>query len=237
MYCKYCGKELPENSKFCSYCGRNLNDTQTEQEKSSQETDFNSAAQSENVYQVVNAANDNQPKSKKSKKRILKWVIIIIAVVCLISLIGLLSDTVDVGDSEETTSTTETTVTEAEKKESHQQIYEDDIIKVEYIDCYDEDDIEGCSYLALKIENKADKTVMISLDEASVNDMMVNTGGAMTIKPDKSSQTPFILFTGVQGIESADDIETMAFKIIVLDNDTMETIEETAEIRGSKLNN
>lgn len=24
MYCKYCGKEIPNESKYCSYCGSNL---------------------------------------------------------------------------------------------------------------------------------------------------------------------------------------------------------------------
>ena len=24
MYCKFCGKELEENSKFCNYCGKQL---------------------------------------------------------------------------------------------------------------------------------------------------------------------------------------------------------------------
>lgn len=26
MYCRYCGKEIPENSEFCSYCGKNINE-------------------------------------------------------------------------------------------------------------------------------------------------------------------------------------------------------------------
>jgi len=27
MYCKFCGKEIPESSKFCRYCGRRIGDT------------------------------------------------------------------------------------------------------------------------------------------------------------------------------------------------------------------
>lgn len=27
MFCKFCGKPLPENSNYCSYCGSKLNDT------------------------------------------------------------------------------------------------------------------------------------------------------------------------------------------------------------------
>jgi uncharacterized RDD family membrane protein YckC len=27
MFCKYCGKEIPENSKFCRYCGKSLDST------------------------------------------------------------------------------------------------------------------------------------------------------------------------------------------------------------------
>lgn len=25
MICSYCGREIPENSKYCSFCGRKLN--------------------------------------------------------------------------------------------------------------------------------------------------------------------------------------------------------------------
>ena len=24
MYCRYCGKEIPEDSRFCKYCGKEL---------------------------------------------------------------------------------------------------------------------------------------------------------------------------------------------------------------------
>ena len=31
MFCKYCGKELPENSKFCRFCGNKLSKTQVDE--------------------------------------------------------------------------------------------------------------------------------------------------------------------------------------------------------------
>lgn len=30
MFCKFCGKEIPENSYFCLYCGKALKDTNEE---------------------------------------------------------------------------------------------------------------------------------------------------------------------------------------------------------------
>ena len=27
MICSYCGREIPENSKYCSFCGRNLSNS------------------------------------------------------------------------------------------------------------------------------------------------------------------------------------------------------------------
>jgi len=30
MFCKYCGKEIPENSEFCRYCGKRINVSEPE---------------------------------------------------------------------------------------------------------------------------------------------------------------------------------------------------------------
>ena len=43
MYCKFCGKELEENSKFCNYCGKQLeNKTDTNTVKNTNDTSNNS---------------------------------------------------------------------------------------------------------------------------------------------------------------------------------------------------
>jgi len=41
MYCKYCGKEIPDNVKFCPVCGKAVNgidSTQTNKQKEAQQT-------------------------------------------------------------------------------------------------------------------------------------------------------------------------------------------------------
>lgn len=37
MFCKYCGKELPDNSKFCRFCGKKLSKAQSNEDLSKNE--------------------------------------------------------------------------------------------------------------------------------------------------------------------------------------------------------
>ena len=151
-------------------------------------------------------------------------------IICLVVVLSLFTP----DDSSDTT-TDDTTIQSSEitnEKDDYKKIYEDKYIKASYIDCYEEEAVEGCAYLALKIENKSNKTFMVSLSDTSINDTMVNTGSAlpMIIKPSKNSRQPFTLFTQAAGINSVDEIKTISFKILLLDNDTVDTIEETKEI-------
>lgn len=164
-------------------------------------------------------------------KKIIKTIVSVFAfIICLVVVLSLFTP-----DNSSDTTTNNTTVQSTEttsEKDNYKKIYEDEYIKASYIDCYEEEAVEGCAYLALKIENKPNKTFMVSLSDASINDTMVNTGSGvpMIIKPDKNSRQPFILFTGAAGIDSVDEIKTISFKIVLLDNDTVDTIEKTKEI-------
>ena len=156
--------------------------------------------------------------------------IIFVVIICLVIVLSLVTP----NDSSNTT-TNDTSIQSTEttsEKENYKKVYEDEYIKASYIDCYEEETVQGCAYVALEIENKSDKTFMVSLSDTSINDTMVNTGSGvpMVIKPNKKSRQPFILFTGTSGIDSVDEIKAISFKIVLLDNDTVETIEETKEI-------
>lgn len=164
-------------------------------------------------------------------KKIIKTIVFVfVFIICLVVALSLFTP----DDSSDTT-TDDTTIQSSEttnEKDDYKKIYEDKYIKASYIDCYEEEAVEGCAYLALKIENKSNKTFMVSLSDTSINDTMVNTGSGlpMIIKPSKNSRQPFTLFTGAAGINSVDEIKTISFKILLLDNDTVDTIEETKEI-------
>lgn len=164
-------------------------------------------------------------------KKIIKTIVFVfVFIICLVVVLSLFTP----DDSSDTT-TDDTTIQSSEttnEKDDYKKIYEDKYIKASYIDCYEEEAVEGCAYLALKIENKSNKTFMVSLSDTSINDTMVNTGSGlpMIIKPSKNSLQPFILFTKAAGINSVDEIKTISFKILLLDNDTVDTIEETKEI-------
>ncbi len=164
-------------------------------------------------------------------KKLIKTIAIIFAVIiCLVIVLSLVTpdDSSDTTTNDTSIQSTETT----SEKENYKKVYEDKYIKASYIDCYEEEAVQGCAYVSLEIENKSDKTFMVSLSDTSINDTMVNTGSGvpMVIKPNKKSRQPFVLFTGASGIDSVDEIKTISFKIVLLDNDTVETIEETKEI-------
>lgn len=118
-------------------------------------------------------------------------------------------------------------------KKEPQLIFEDDFIKVSFIDMYDENGVEDASYLKLLIENKTDKTIWVTPDNVSANDIMLQTGSGvpMTIAPGASSRQPFILFTNAAGIGSADEIDELSFRMLVYDNSTMDLLEESVQYK------
>lgn len=167
---------------------------------------------------------------KKAIKAVLiVFLVLIVAIVAL----ALLTPGDSAGNDE--TTTISNISSEEDTTNETSVLYEDEFVNVSYIRLFEEASVQGCSYLQLLIENKTDKTVWISMDEASANDMMVNTGSAvpMVINPGKSNQQPFILFTGAAGFETIENITDVSFKLKVYDNNTTTLLNETAEIKIS----
>jgi len=68
MYCKFCGKTIPDDATFCNYCGKSLNGS-----------DENTASLNEEI--LVQNINTKMQKSM-SKKR--AWIISSILLVVLV---------------------------------------------------------------------------------------------------------------------------------------------------------
>lgn len=120
-----------------------------------------------------------------------------------------------------------------QQQKEPQKAFEDDYIKVSFVEWYEEPAVDEISYLRLLVENKSDKNIMVYLKDVSVNNLMVNTGSGvpMVITPGKASQQPFIMYTEAAGINSVDEISEISFKVVVLDNDTSEILEESVGCR------
>ena len=81
----------------------------------------------------------------------------------------------------------------------------------------------------LQIENKSENTEeWIYLDDVYVDDVKcsVGTGVPVTISPGKKANGTFIIFSE----DSLPDVESIEFKVVVADNETMETVEESSTI-------
>lgn len=74
------------------------------------------------------------------------------------------------------------------------------------------------SYLQLKIKNKSDKKLTLSLDDVYVNDILVQSGSGLPIelKKGKTSTSPFILFTANTGL-TENDVTKIEFKLKAYD--------------------
>lgn len=228
MFCKNCGAQLNENTNFCTYCGCPVKENT---QQGAQYTPFNNGnynQKQKGIIQEVREKNKQNQGKKKTKYGCLSAIIIFVSIAVIITVVSIL---VGGNDDTDNSNTTSSTVAEA-NEDKQKEIFEDDYMKVTYIECFDEKSVDGATYLRLSVENISDKKITVSLEDVSVNGAMVNTGNGvpMTIAPDKSSQQPFILFTGAAGIGSADEIDSISLKISLLDNDTSEVIEETKQI-------
>ena len=98
-----------------------------------------------------------------------------------------------------------------------------------YRGCSEQQAVSGCFYVNLQIENKSENTEeWIYLDDVYVDDVKcsVGTGVPVTISPGKKANGTFIIFSE----DSLPDVESIEFKVVVADNETMETVEESSTI-------
>lgn len=110
-------------------------------------------------------------------------------------------------------------------------LIDNDIVKVSFVEIYEEPSLPGNCFLRLKVENKSDKTVTVSLKDSYVNDtaQMIGSGVPMTLAPGKNSQTPFFFGYTNLGISSKDEIEKIEFKVWLYDED-FDTVIETESL-------
>lgn len=151
-----------------------------------------------------------------------KIVSMIIAIVLLCGLVGCS----DVGTNETTTDNSNST-SAPEKQE--QVLVDNDVVKVTFIEVFEEQSVPNTCYLRLNVVNKSDKTVMVSLADSYVNDMaqMMGTGVPIVLAPDKGSQQPFFFGYGNLGITNKSEISKIEFKVWLMDNDTYDTVVKT----------
>ncbi len=123
----------------------------------------------------------------------------------------------------ENPSTNDNTITQ------EQVLVDNDIVKVTFIEIFEEPSIANTCYVRLRVENKSDKTVMVSIKDSYVNDtaQMMGTGVPIVLEPGKSSQQPFFFGYGNLGITDKSEISKMEFKVLLMDNDTYDTVFET----------
>ncbi len=96
----------------------------------------------------------------------------------------------------------------------------------------------GMFTVNLSVVNKTDQKIWVYLDEASVNDEMmqlVTTGAPLNILPEKNGTNSFIFNFKQISISSFDEVNSVSFKICVKNEETLESIETTSEITLNKV--
>lgn len=87
MYCKYCGKDIADDSKFCKYCGKIVEEVELVEDL--RETTKEDMIESPKV-QVVLSTNDDQPVQVEiSRKAVIKKTTFANEVVANLKMIGL----------------------------------------------------------------------------------------------------------------------------------------------------
>ena len=112
---------------------------------------------------------------------------------------------------------------------TEQVLWDGENVKVSFIEIFEYDYLPGTCYVKLKVENKSDKTVMVSLKDSYVNDtaQMMGTGTPIVLAPGKNSQQPFFFGYTNLGITSKSEIKKIEFKVWLMDNENYDTVEET----------
>lgn len=70
MICKYCGKQIEDNSKFCPYCGKELSSTSTDK---FEKVTANSSQMTEN--ESLQKPDENKRETTKATNKITKFIL------------------------------------------------------------------------------------------------------------------------------------------------------------------
>ena len=108
-------------------------------------------------------------------------------------------------------------------------LVDNESIKATYINAYETEGL-GAFYVTIKVENKMDSDIVITLDKADVDGEtipLIATGVPLVIRPGNSGQTGFIFSMVNLSISSLADANKATFSIVARNNETYETVYES----------
>lgn len=207
MFCQKCGIQLESNTKFCPSCGV-----------------------------PVNSKTGKKAKKKPSLfvRIILVLLTLIVVVPATLLCIAILSDSSDSSEISNSESDQYNSIVSASTAQNESTVETvDDSLLVDnefftatYIGAQDQSDL-GVFYVTLKIENKTDAEVFVSVEDADVDGetvQMVMTGVPLVVRPGNSGQTGFIFPMSNLGITSMDEAEQATFRIVLRNNETLDIV-------------
>lgn len=161
----------------------------------------------------------------KTPHRVLKTIIVIVGAIIFVSILfgESSSDPQKVGVKSGESATQSTFGNEGEEISFHGDNY-----SAMYKGCWDSDFVDGCIYLKLEIDNRGASEQLYMLDDVYIDGVHCNTGSGLpvTAAAGKSVVGDFIIFTDA----SIDSIRTVDFKLNVLDNESLDTIETSENV-------
>lgn len=173
-------------------------------------------------------------KKKNKKKGCLASFCVIVVLFIVLIAVASQSDSNDTS-SESSSEDESSTVNSEESKDDERILYEDDNFKISYIDITDPNSGLTMYIMNLKLENKSENSVFISLEETYINDTQVQfLGGNLSFDgtlPGKKSICSFSFGYDKLGIKSIEDIKNIEFTIKLTDTDFSEVYLETDTIK------
>lgn len=125
----------------------------------------------------------------------------------------------------------ETGSTMSGKEVSLQTVHDDNYISVSFVKVHEMPDISNTLFLDLQAKNNSDEKITVYLQDAYVNDQMVQFGSGVPLDllPNKEKTHSFFCTFEAAGISSIDELEKIGFKAEVI-NENTEMIETTENI-------
>ena len=185
--------------------------------------------------EMPNSAKRCPSCNKKVKRPVVTALCTLIILLALFLIIVIVSSP---SDSESITSSSPNSTSAAESSEQSKEsatemaLADDDVIYAEFLGFEDHPELE-CFFVNLRVTNKTGQKIWVYLDEASVNDEMmqlVMSGVPLNILPEKKGSNSFMFYYKQTSIESFEDVKTVSFKICVKNEETLTDIETTEEV-------
>lgn len=100
---------------------------------------------------------------------------------------------------------------------------------VTYMEAFDDPSVSGCYYIKLQIENTGDADEFIYLEDVYTDDLACTSGSGVPVKvlPGKKANGSFIVFYD----GDLDNASTVEFKVVIADDETMDRIETSEQIK------